>query len=139
MISPRNPDPGEVASVHGAQAVLLVDHNITRILPFDLAQWSVQTVAASADHAHQDQRDGRTDHEYFNAVCDAVAGVAVVLVTGPAGALADFRDYVEALHPSLAARVVGWEPVTEPSDAQLVALGRRKALANEALADPTSD
>ena len=76
----------------------------------------------------------RTEHEYFGEVCDALAGVGEVLITGPHTALSDFRHYVEKHRPALGGQIVGWEPVDHPSDGELVAFARKRFLEHDRMA-----
>jgi hypothetical protein len=67
----------------------------------------------------------RTQHEFFGEVCQALDGIAEVLVTGSHTAIADFRHYADKHRPQTATRIVGYEVVDHPSENQLVALARK--------------
>ena len=89
-----------------------------------------QTVQATKLKAHEhDTRQHasgvRSEHEFFGQVCDALAGIREVLVTGSQTALSDFRHYVETHRPPAAWQIVGWESVNHPSENQLVAFARQ--------------
>ena len=66
----------------------------------------------------------RSEHEFFGEVCDALEGIAEVLVTGGHKGLADFRHYVEKHKPQVAAQIVGYEVVDHQTEGQLVAMAR---------------
>ena len=105
-------------------AVVLVDHHSAKVLQFDAEQVQAHNVK---DHRHDTRQHGsavRTEHEFFAEVCDALAGVAQVLVAGSHHAQADFRHYVEKHRAVVGAQIVGWETVDHPTEAQLVALAR---------------
>jgi stalled ribosome rescue protein Dom34 len=105
-------------------AVVLVDHQHAQVLQFDATQVQAQNLKA---HSHPTKQHGssvRTEHEFFGQVCDALAGIPEVLVTGSHTAQADFRHYVTKHRPALAAHLVGYETVDHPSENQLVALAR---------------
>ena len=74
---------------------------------------------------HEHDSGVRTEHEFFGKVCDALDGIAEVLVTGGHTGLADFRHYVDKHRPLTAARIVGYEVVDHPTENQLVALARK--------------
>ena len=94
------------------------------MLRFDETQVQTQTVHLQAYTTTQHKSGVRSEHEFFGAVCDALDGIAQVLVTGTHTALADFRHYVDKHRPHLAKHLVGYEVVDHPTDPQLVALAR---------------
>jgi stalled ribosome rescue protein Dom34 len=105
-------------------AVVLVDHHHAKVLQFDATQVLTQVLKA---HSHPTKQHGsavRAEHEFFSEVCDALAGIPEVLVTGSHTAQADFKHYVAKHRAALAAHLVGYETVDHPSDNQLVALAR---------------
>ena len=69
--------------------------------------------------------DVRTEHEFFGQVCDALDGIAEVLVTGGHTGLAYFRHDVDKHRPLTAERIVGYGVVDHPTENQLVALARK--------------
>ena len=108
-----------------AHALLWIDHRSARVLQFNKAEVDIHKVEA---HSHPTRQHGsgvRTEHEYFGAVCDQLAGIDEVLVTGPRTAQSDFRHYVDKHRPALAAQIAGWQPGEQASDAELVAMARR--------------
>jgi hypothetical protein len=109
-------------------AVVWTDHQSARLLRFDAAHVEKQKVHSTSHYTRQHQSKVRTEHEFFGEVCDAAHDLDEVLVTGSRTSLADFRHYAEKHRPHVAARIVGYEVVDEPTDAQLVALARRHFL-----------
>ncbi len=80
------------------------------------------------EHVHVTREHGsavRSEHEFFGHACDALDGIAEVLIAGGHTALADFKHYVEKHRPETAKRITGYEVVDHPSDKQMVALARR--------------
>ena len=68
----------------------------------------------------------RTEYEFFGQVCDALDGIAEVLVVGGHTGLADFRHYVHK-HLSLPAKcIVGYDVVDHPSENEPVAMARKR-------------
>ena len=106
-------------------ALVWIDHQKAQILQFDAEQVKAQKVKAHSHHTAQHGSSVRTEHEFFGEVCDALAGITEVLVTGPHTALADFQHYVQKHRTALSAQIVGYETVDHPSDNQLVALARK--------------
>jgi stalled ribosome rescue protein Dom34 len=115
-------------------AVLRLDHHQAHLLQFDADQVQAQTLKA---HGHVTKQHGsavRTEHEFFAAVCDALSGIAEVLVVGSRTAQSDFRHYVEKHRPAVAAQIAGYDTVDHPSDNQLVALARSFFLKHDRMA-----
>ena len=85
-------------------AVVWTDHRTAQVLQFDAEHVQAQKVRA---HSHYTTKHGsvvRTEHEFFGEVCDALAGIAEVLVTGSHTAIADFRHYADKHRPQIASR-----------------------------------
>jgi stalled ribosome rescue protein Dom34 len=120
-------------------AVVLIDHHTAQVLQFDADHVQSQKVKAHTHHTRQHGSNVRSEHEFFGDVCDALAGVAEVLVTGSHTAQADFRHYVEKHRVALAKHIVAWETVDHPTDNQLLALARQYFVKHDATAAaPTS-
>lgn len=115
-------------------AVVLIDHHQAQVLQFDAEHVQAEKIKARTHHTKQHGSAVRTEHEFYAVVCDALAGIAEVLVTGSHTALADFRHYVDKHRPALAPQVVGYETVDHPSDKQLVALARQYFLKYDRMA-----
>ncbi|MFI4931230.1 MAG: hypothetical protein ACHP83_13380 [Burkholderiales bacterium] len=112
-------------------AVVWIDHQNAQILQFDPEHVQASKIKA---HSHQTRQHGsavRSEHEYFGAVCDGLAGIPEVLVTGSHQAQADLRHYVEKHRAQLARQIVGYETVDHPSENQLVALARQYFLKHD--------
>lgn len=107
-----------------SHAVVWTDHESAEVLQFDAEEVSVQKVRS---HLHATAQHGsgvRSEHEFFTAVCDALDGIAQVLVTGSHTALADLRHYADKHRPQTATRIAAYEVVDRLSENQLVARGR---------------
>ena len=109
-------------SIH---AVVLVDHHTAQVLQFDEEHVKVQKVKEHTHHTKQHGSSVRTEHEFFGEVCDAVAGIQEVLVTGAKTAQADFRHYVEKHRAAVSSQIVGWDTVDHPTEGQLLTLARK--------------
>lgn len=106
-------------------AVVLIDHQSAQVLQFDAEHVEAQKIRAHNHYTRQHGSNVRSEHEFFGEVCDALAGIAEVLITGSQTAQADFRHYVEKHRPATAKQVVGYETVNHPTDNQLVAMARK--------------
>ena len=106
-------------------AVVQIDHQQAQVLQFDTEHVQAQKVKASTRHTKQHGSAVRTEHEFFAEVCNALDGIAEVLVAGSHTAQADFKHYADKHRPETARRIVGYETVDHPSEAQLVALARQ--------------
>ncbi len=106
-------------------AVVLIDHHAAQVLQFDAVHLEAQKIKAHAHYTRQHGSEVRTEHEFFGQVCDALAGVPEVLVTGSHVAQAAFRHYVEKHRPVAMRQIVGWQTVDHPTEGQLVAFARK--------------
>jgi stalled ribosome rescue protein Dom34 len=106
-------------------AVVHVDHQAAQVLQFDADHVESQKVKAHTHHTRQHHSGVRTEHEFFGHVCDALEGIAEVLVVGPHTGQADFKHYVDKHRAETAKRIVGYETVDHPTEPQLVALARK--------------
>ncbi|MET0517720.1 MAG: hypothetical protein ABW005_02685 [Burkholderiaceae bacterium] len=108
-----------------AHALAWIDHQNAKILQFDAQDVEARKLRV---HTHPTRQHGsgvRSEHEYFAAICDSLAPIGEVLVTGPRTAQSDFQHYVSKHRPALLPQIVGWEVADPASDAELVARGRR--------------
>jgi hypothetical protein len=115
-------------------AVVWTDHQSAQVLQFDAEHVLAQKVRAHTHHTAQHGSGVRTQHEFFGAVCDALDGIAEVLVTGSHASTADFRHYADKHRAEVAKRIVGYEVVDHPSEKQLVALARKYFLKHDRMA-----
>ncbi len=115
-------------------AVVWTDHHTAQVLQFDAEHVQAQKVRSHTHHTAQHGSTVRTQHEFFGELCDAIAPVPEVLLTGSHTALADFRHYVEKHRPALAPVIVGWETVDQPTERQLVAFARRYFVRHDQMA-----
>jgi stalled ribosome rescue protein Dom34 len=115
-------------------AVVQIDHQQAQVLQFDTEHVEARKVKASTRHTKQHGSAVRTEHEFFGEVCNALEGIAEVLVAGSHTAQADFKHYADKHRPETARRIVGYETVDHPSEAQLVALARQYFLKYDRMA-----
>ena len=117
---------------HHYHAVIWVDHREARI--FHLSTAEVDRSVLHPDHPtkhihHKANSIGsghaQEDHNYLQAIVEAVSGSGAVLITGPANAKTELIKYIHQHSPQLMKTVVGIETVDHPSDAQIVAYARK--------------
>lgn len=106
-------------------AVLRIDHQSAEVLQFDAEHLESQRIKAHTHHTAQHASGVRSEHEFYAAVCEALDGIAEVLVAGSKTALADFRHYAEKHRPALVPHLVGYEAIDHPKAPQLVAMARK--------------
>lgn len=106
-------------------AVAFVDHQSAQVLQFDSEHVVERKVHEQLHFTRQHGSGVRTEHEFFGQVCDALDGIAEVLVVGGHTGLADFRHYVDKHRRPTAKHIVGYEVVDHPTENQLVALARK--------------
>jgi stalled ribosome rescue protein Dom34 len=112
-------------------AVVWIDHHTAQVLQFAQQQVHADKIEANEHYTRQHGSAVRDEHEFFGHVCDALAGITEILVTGSHTAQADFRHYVEKHRGALAKQIAGWETVDHPTQGQLVALARKYFAAHD--------
>ena len=122
---PSHDSAGTSSSLTVSHAVVWTDHRHAQVLQFDAEGVRASTVKAHSHHTAQHGSAVRTQHEFFGEVCEALAGIGEILVAGPRTGLDDFRHYADKHRPETARRIVGYETVDHPSEAQLVAQARK--------------
>ena len=106
-------------------AIVLVDHQSAEVLQFGSEHAIEKKVHEHLKFTRQHGSIVRTEHEFFGHVCDALDGIAEVLIVGGHTSLSDFRHFVDKHRPLTAGRIVGYEVVDHPSENQLVAMARK--------------
>jgi hypothetical protein len=106
-------------------AVLSIDHHNAQVLQFDAEHVEAQRIRAHSQHLRKHGSKDRSDSEFYAEVCDALQGIAEVLVVGSRTGLTDFKHYVEKHHAACSKQIVGYEAVNHPTEAELLAMARR--------------
>jgi hypothetical protein len=107
-------------------AVAFVDHHNAQVLQFGREHSETKVLHEHLQLTRQHGSNVRTEHEFFGQVCDALEGIAEVLIVGGRQGLGDFRHYVEKHRPQTGLRIVGYDVVDHPSQKELVALARKR-------------
>lgn len=95
------------------------------MLQFDAEHVLVRKVRT---HVHGSPRPSGTvltQHAFFAEVCDALDGIALVLVTGRYATVAEFRRYADTHRPPIASHIVAYEVVDPPNGRELISLARK--------------
>ncbi|ESQ86686.1 hypothetical protein ABAC460_22425 [Asticcacaulis sp. AC460] len=106
------------------RAVITVDPHKAQITRINAEAHHSRFLKASGKSTPQHNSDVRHAHEFFAAVCDDLAGLEQVLVTGGHTGLSEFKHYVTSHRPALVNHIVGYETINDPTEGQLVAYGR---------------
>lgn len=107
-----------------SRAVITVDSHKAKIIRLNDEAHHARFLEASTQSTRQHNSEVRHTHEFFAAVCDDLAGLDQVLVTGGHTGLSEFKHYVTNHRPALVNHIVGYETVDHPTEGQLVAYGR---------------
>ena len=117
-----------------SHAVAYVDHELAQVLQFDSEQVLEQKVHQHLHFSKQHGSGVRTEHEFFGQVCDALDGIAEVLVVGAHTGLADFRRYLDKHRPITAKHIVGFDVLDHPSEKQMLAHARQHFVKHDQMA-----
>jgi stalled ribosome rescue protein Dom34 len=108
-------------------AVIWIDHHEARIFhftPTDVEKLTLHPDRPTKHIHHKANSMGSghaaADHDYLQAVAEAVADARAVLITGPANAKTELLKHIRERDPKVADTIVGVETVDHPSDGQLI-------------------
>lgn len=124
-------------------AIVWMDHREARIVSFnrDAADTHVVTADLAGRHGHHKANvpgagHKGVDHQYFDHLVAALDGFGAILLTGPAHAKLEFRNYIADKAPKLAARISAVEAMDHPTEGQLLAHGRQFFRADDRMHAP---
>ena len=113
-------------------AIVWIDHREARIFQFSATDADRIVVHAHGSNHHLHHKANSTgsghlgiDAEFLGRVMQGLDGVGAFLITGPATAKSELKDYITKHAPALAQRISAVEPLDHPSDAALLALARK--------------
>lgn len=118
-------------------AVVWLDHSEAHVLMFDREHAEAQRIKSRSHHT---PKHGHVsgDKDFFAAIAKALQGTHEVLLTGPANAKTEFRDYCKQYQADVSRTIVDVVNSDHPTDAQLVAMARKYFAKHDAMgADPT--
>lgn len=105
-------------------AVVWMDHSQAHVLMFDKEHVEAQRVKARHQHTPKHGHVG-ADKNFFQQIAGSLQGVAEVLLTGPANAKIEFRDFCKHHEHAVDKAIVDVVSSDHPSDNQLVAMARQ--------------
>lgn len=105
-------------------AVVWMDHSEAHVLMFDKEHVEAQRVKARSHHTPKHGHVG-ADKDFFKQVADALVGVTEVMLTGPANAKIEFRDFCKHNAHAVDKAIVDVVNTDHPTDAQVVAMARQ--------------
>ena len=105
-------------------AVVWMDHSQAHVLMFDKEHVDAQRVKARHQHTPKHGHVG-ADKDFFQQIAGSLQGVAEVLLTGPANAKIEFRDFCKHHAHAVDKAIVDVVSSDHPSDNQLVAMARQ--------------
>ena len=112
-------------------AIVWIDHREAKIFHVDANDADRAVVSTHASGHHLQHKSNNTgsghgvDKEFFKRVIDSLSHTGAILLTGPAGAKLELKNYVAEHRPDLDKRISAVEALDHPSDAELIALARK--------------
>jgi stalled ribosome rescue protein Dom34 len=105
-------------------AVVWMDHTQAHVLMFDKEHVEAQRIKARHQHTPKHGHVG-ADKDFFKQIATTLEGVTEVLLTGPANAKIEFRDWCKHNAHAVDKSVVDVVNTDHPTDAQVVAMARQ--------------
>ena len=116
-------------------AAIWIDHQRAHVVCFNDEESQSSEIHAHGGDKHLHHKRGTIgsghapeNTHYYDAVARAIAGIAAVLVMGPASAKHAFVKHVEAHHHELRKSIASVENADHPTDGEILAHARRWAL-----------
>jgi stalled ribosome rescue protein Dom34 len=113
-------------------AIVWIDHREAKILPFSATDVQPLVVNAKGSGRHLQHKANvpgsghkGVDKEFFERVIDGFNDFGAILLTGPGNTRLELKNFIDEHHPNVAQRISAVEPLDHPSDAALLALGRK--------------
>ena len=113
-------------------ALVWIDHQEARIFHFNTVEAERTSVRSSHPHQHLHHKANTpgsghapVEEAFLERVVQALGRAGAILITGPGSARKELAQHIARVHPQLASRISGVEPLDHPSDGQLLALARR--------------
>jgi stalled ribosome rescue protein Dom34 len=122
----------EIFMTEQYHAIIWLDHREAKIFHFNVDAAAREVVHSHATGRHLQHKANTpgsghkgVDKEYFERVIAALTHSGAILVTGPANAKTELKNYIGEHHPALLARISGVEALDHPSDGELLKLARK--------------
>jgi stalled ribosome rescue protein Dom34 len=125
-------------------AIVWIDHREARIFHFSATAVDRVVVHShiSGQHLHHKANTPGSGHlgidkEFLHRVVEALTHTGAILITGPANAKMELKNYIAQTNPKLTERISGTEALDHPSDGALVALARKYFKADDRMHSQT--
>jgi stalled ribosome rescue protein Dom34 len=112
--------------------VVWIDHRAAHIFPFNHNEADHTIIrhhdAAQRIHRKAGPRGSGHVHEdkaYLSEVAEAMRPAGEILITGPSLAKTELKTYLDKNEPSIAAKVLGVEPLDQMGDEEVLAFARK--------------
>ena len=113
-------------------AVIWIDHSESKLFYVAIDRVDQLVVKSHATGHHLQHKANVTgsghrgvDKEYFKRIAEALTHSGAILITGPATAKLELKNFLTEHYPDLAKRISAVETLDHPSDRELVALARK--------------
>jgi len=125
-------------------AIVWIDHREAKVFHFNAIDVDRAVLHSHVTDPHQHHKANSigsghlgVDKEFFHRVLEALTHTGALLITGPANAKTEFRNYIDQHRPELAKRISGVEALDHPSDGALVAIARKYFKADDRMHSQT--
>ena len=115
-----------------SHVVVWIDHREARVIFFNAEEAETHVVHAHDRHAHLHHKanslgsgHAAEDHNFLEAVSQAMAGAREALIAGPGSAKTELMKHIQNHTPDLARAILGVETLDHPTDGELVGHARK--------------
>ena len=113
-------------------AIVWIDHREAKIFHFNATDVDRVVLHSHLTGHHLQHKANTTgsghlsvDKEFFDRVLKALTHTGALLITGPANAKTELKNYIDQHRPELGKRISGVEALDHPGDGVLVAFARK--------------
>jgi stalled ribosome rescue protein Dom34 len=113
-------------------AIVWIDHREAKIFHFSAAEVDRVVVHShsAGQHLHHKANSVGSGHlgvdkDFLHRVVASLTHSGAILITGPANAKTELKNFIAEHRPDLVKRISGVEALDHPSDGALVALARK--------------
>jgi stalled ribosome rescue protein Dom34 len=113
-------------------AIVWIDHREAKIFHFNATVVDRAVLHSHLTGHHLQHKANTTgsghlsvDKEFFQRVLESLTHTGALLITGPANAKTELKNYIDQHRPELSKRISGVEALDHPGDGALVAFARK--------------
>jgi stalled ribosome rescue protein Dom34 len=125
-------------------AIVWIDHREAKVFHFNAIDVDRAVLHSHLTGQHLQHKANTTgsghrgvDKEFLHRVLEALTHTGELLITGPANAKTELKNYINQQRPELAKRISGVEALDHPSDGALVAFARKYFKADDRMHSQT--